>query len=136
MSTVSKACCGLLALVNLLVCFNHLKDPEASLRDFGVVGPISPIAKHCCAIIGSTAMTSVAMLLYAATAPAAVRSALLVCYLVSTVFAILPQLWYPFNDPAPKFPMEMPYPLIIIFGIVGVVGIVLNADDAPAKKKK
>ena len=136
MSTVSKACCVVLALVNALICFNHIKDPEASLRDFGVVGPISPIAKHCCAIIGTSGVSTTLMMLYAATAAASVRSALVVCYLVSMVASFLPQIWYPFNDPAPKFPTDMPYPLLLVFGLVGIVAVALNADDAPAKKKK
>jgi len=43
---IAKASCAILALINIAVCFSHLKDPVESLRGFGVVGPISPIASQ------------------------------------------------------------------------------------------
>ena len=83
MAIISKISCGLLALMNMMVAINHLKDPVESLKGFGVVGPISPVAAHCCAIIGSSSFPVVGMLLYSIFAPANVRQTLTLCYLSS-----------------------------------------------------
>ena len=136
MSTpVPKIACALLALMNIAVSVQHLKDPEESLRGFGVQGPISPIAKHCCAIIGSSTFPTIAMLIYAITASAAVRKNLVMCYLTTIPPAILVQLWYPFNDPAPALPMEMPYPLLVFMIVLGVAAYLMDSDEGEKKKK-
>ena len=126
MSSVSKGCCALLGLMYTAIGASHLKDPHASLRDFGVEGDISPIAAHCCAIIGASAIPLAAMLLYAASAPAAVRSSLVMCFALTIPPGILVQLWYPFNDPAPVFPADMPYPVIILQVVLAVLALVTN----------
>ena len=134
MSIVSKGACGLIALMYLAISISHLKDPEASLRDFGVQGDISPIAVHCCAIIGATACPIIAMMVYAIGASAAVRGALLMCFMTTIIPGILVQIWYPFNDPAPTFPGEMPYPVLILQVALGLAGIAMNADDPKTKE--
>ena len=135
MSIVSKVSCGLLALMNMMVAINHLKDPVESLKGFGVVGPISPIAAHCCAIIGACSVPVICMLLYSIVAPANVRKTLTLCYLTSIPPSIAVQMWYPFNDPAPRFPMDMPYPLLLVMIVLGGAAYMLDADDAKGKKK-
>ena len=126
MSSVSKGCCALLGLMYTAIGASHLKDPHASLRDFGVEGDISPIAAHCCAIIGASAIPLAAMMFYAASAPAAVRSSLVMCFALTIPPGILVQLWYPFNDPAPVFPADMPYPVIILQVVLAVLALVTN----------
>ena len=135
MSTISKISCGLLALMNIMVSFDHLKDPVESLKGFGVIGAISPIAAHCCAIIGASNVTVICMLLYAMVAPSNVRKTLMLCFLSSVPPCIAVQMWYPFNDPAPKFPTEMPYPILIFMVVVGVAGYMLDSDAPKGKKK-
>lgn len=135
MSTVSKVMCGLLAAMYFMIGLSHLKDPEGSLRDFGVKGTISPIAKHCCAIIGSSALPIGSMLLYAITASADVRTALVLCFMTTIIPGCLVQVWYPFNDPPPAFPSEMPYPVIFIQVLFGVLAIVTNGSADKVKAK-
>lgn len=135
MSTVSKAMCGLLAAMYFMIGLSHLKDPEGSLRDFGVKGEISPIAKHCCAIIGSSALPIGSMLLYAITASADVRTALVLCFMTTIIPGCLVQVWYPFNNPPPSFPSEMPYPVIGLQIVLGVLAIVTNSTGKKAKAK-
>ena len=43
-----------LMFIPFCVCAYSLKDPYASLKGFDVKGEISPIAAHCCAVIGSS----------------------------------------------------------------------------------
>jgi hypothetical protein len=135
MSNISKGACGLIAAMYVMIGFSHLSDPEASLRDFGVKGDISPIAKHCCAIIGSTGVAMAAVMVYAISAPASVRTALLWCFLTSIIPGTLVQVWYPFNDPPPKPPLEMPYPVIALQVVLGLVGIMTNGKDEKSKTK-
>ena len=113
----------------------HLKDPEASLRDFGVKGPISPIAIHCCAVIGSSSFPAMSMLTYAIFAPASVRKVLALCYCTTIPPAILVQIWYPFSTPAPVFPAEMPFPVLIILTILGGAAAIFAGEDEKLKKK-
>lgn len=119
----------------LLLC-RHLKDPESSLRDFGVKGPISPIAMHCCAVIGSSSFPALSMLIYAIFAPASVRRVLALCYCTTIPPAILVQVWYPFNSPAPVFPAEMPYPVLIIMTLLGGAAVIFAGEDTKPKQKK
>lgn len=49
--------------------------------------------------------------------------------------AILVQIWYPFNNPPPTFPSDMPYPLLFIMIGVSAVAFFLDGDDAKAKAK-
>ena len=135
MAIISKISCGLLALMNMMVAINHLKDPIESLKGFGVVGPISPVAAHCCAIIGSSSFPVVGMLLYSIFAPANVRKTLTLCYLSSIPPSIAVQMWYPFNDPAPRFPMDMPYPLLVFMIVLGGASYMLDSDAPKGKKK-
>ena len=65
MAIISKGACAILAVMHAGISFSHLKDPVESLKGFDVKGEISPIAAHCCAVIGSTGLPIVAMLLYA-----------------------------------------------------------------------
>ena len=75
------------------------------------------------------------MLLYAITATASVRRALAICYCTTIPPAILCQIWYPFNNPAPKFPTEMPYPLLIIMIACGAAAAIFAGEDGKAKTK-
>lgn len=112
---------------------SHLKDPHGSLKDFGVQGEISPIAAHCCAIIGATSVPVAAMLLFAATAAADVRAKLIMCYLLTIPPGILVQVWYPFNSPAPEPPADMPYPIIILQVVLGLVALLANGAYSEAQ---
>ena len=44
-------------------------------------------------------------------------------------------MWYPFNDPAPRFPMDMPYPLLVFMIVLGVASYMLDSDASKGKKK-
>ena len=133
---ISKACLGFLAAMNLATAVLHLKDPYSSLTDvFEVKGPISPIAAHCCAIIGASSFPVVAMLIYAIFAPASVRRILALCYCTTLPPAGIVQIWYPFNDPAPKFPTDMPYPLFMIMIVCGLCAAIFAGIDEKPKKK-
>ena len=59
------------------VCAYSLKDPYASLKGFDVKGEISPIAAHCCAVIGSSSFPVICMLFWAMFQQASVRKALI-----------------------------------------------------------
>ena len=134
---ISKVSLGLLGAMNLFVAIQHIKDPVASLTEaFEVKGPISPIAAHCCAVIGASSFPVVAMLFYAISAPASVRRVLAMCYCTTLPFAAIVQVWYPFNDPPPKFPTDMPYPLLAIMVVCGLCGVIFAGSDDPPKKKK
>lgn len=133
---ISKVCLGVLAAMNLMVSIQHLANPVSSLKDaFEVKGEISPIAAHCCAVIGASTIPVVAMLVYAIFAPASVRRVLALCYCTMLPPAGLVQVWYPFNTPAPKFPTDMPYPLFIIMIVCGLCGAIFAGSDEKPKTK-
>ena len=114
----------------------HLKDPYESLKGFDVKGPISPIAAHCTAVIGATSFPIIFMMIYAIFATASVRRVLALCYCTTIPPAILCQIWYPFNDPAPVFPMEMPYPLLMVMIVCGLTAALFPGSDPVVKGKK
>ena len=74
-------------------------------------------------------MTIAAMMFYAISAPSKVRSMLLLCMAVQMPFGALIQVWYPFNDPAPAFPSEMPWPVIGLQISMAAIGVLMNEDD-------
>ena len=129
---VSKVCCGVLAAMNLFVAVQHLMDP---VKSFEVKGPISPVAAHCCAVIGASSFPVIFMLTYAIFATASVRRILAMCYCSTLPFATWIQFAYPFNDPPPKFPGDMPFPLLILMVVAGLSAVVFAGSDEKPKKK-
>ena len=42
-----------------------------------------------------------------------------------------------YNDPAPAFPLEMPWPVVFLYVVLGAVGLLMGEPDpGKAKKKK
>ena len=133
MPSFSKVACILLAVMDLGVGWPNVFNSASQLRDvFGVRGDLSPIALHCCGIIGVQTIFHGVAFLWAASSVPSVRKAMHLCNIVSLPFSAFVQLNAPLNTPPPQLAkMEMPWPILAIQLGLSLFSLVLTEKAKP-----
>ena len=114
----------------------HVIDPVALLKGpFNVKGDISPVAAHCTAVIG---MLGCFMALLCAGSliqgDAKMRRLVLTCLLLVQPVGWYIQVAFPFNDPPPAFPSDMPWPLNMLTLALCVLGLAFPESESKGKQ--